>query len=91
MIVVVGQVSTAHSERPMPMGETMPDTPATTLDEIVAALGSQATRDASEPVDITVDGYAGKSITSRCPMARHASQLRLRRDVLHVGLRGPTE
>jgi hypothetical protein len=46
---------------------TMPDTPATTLDEIVAALASQATRNASEPVDVTVDGYAGKSITIEMP------------------------
>ena len=46
---------------------TMPDTPATTVDEIVAALASQASRDASEPVDITVDGHAGKSITLHVP------------------------
>jgi len=29
----------------------------------VAALTAQASRDATEPVDVTVDGYAGKSIT----------------------------
>lgn len=46
---------------------TMPDTPATTVDEIVAALARQASRDASEPVDITVDGHAGKSITLHVP------------------------
>ena len=46
---------------------TMPDTPATTVDEIVAALASQASRDASEPVDITVDGHHGKSITLHVP------------------------
>lgn len=46
---------------------TMPDTPATTVDEVVAALQAQATRDASEPVDITVDGRNGKSITLRTP------------------------
>ena len=46
---------------------TMPDTPATTIDEIVAALASQASRDASEPVDITLDGHAGKSITLHVP------------------------
>ncbi len=45
----------------------MPDTPATTVDEIVAALGSQALRDASEPVDITAAGYAGKAITLHVP------------------------
>jgi len=46
---------------------TMPDAPATTLEEIVDALGRQATRDASEPVDVTVDGYPGKSITLHVP------------------------
>ena len=46
---------------------TMPDTPATTLDEIVAALGSQATRNASAAEDVTVDGYAGKVITIEMP------------------------
>lgn len=46
---------------------TMPDTPATTVDEVVAALRGQASRNASEPVNITVDGYVGKSITLRVP------------------------
>ena len=46
---------------------TWPDAPATTLDEIVAALASQASRDASEPVDVTVDGHPGKSITLHVP------------------------
>ena len=46
---------------------TRPDTPATTVDEVVAALAAQGSRDASEPVDITVDGYAGKSITLHVP------------------------
>ena len=46
---------------------TMPDTPATSVDEVVGALRSQASRDASEPVDIMVDGHAGKSITLRVP------------------------
>jgi hypothetical protein len=46
---------------------TRPDTPATTVDELVAALAVQASRDASEPVDITVGGHAGKSITLHVP------------------------
>jgi hypothetical protein len=46
---------------------TRPDTPATTVDELVAALAAQASRDASEPVVITVGGYAGKSITLHVP------------------------
>jgi hypothetical protein len=46
---------------------TTPDTPATTVDDFVAALSSQASRDASEPADITLGGYTGKSITLRAP------------------------
>jgi hypothetical protein len=44
----------------------MLDAPATTVDEIVAASRA-ASRDASEPVDITVEGHAGKSITLHVP------------------------
>ena len=46
---------------------TMPDTPVTTVDEFVAALSSQPSRDASEPVDVTLGGYTGKSITLHIP------------------------
>ena len=46
---------------------TTPETPATTVDEIVAALAAQASRDASEPVDVTVGGYSGRSITLHVP------------------------
>ena len=46
---------------------TMPDTPATTPDEISAALAAQASRDASEAVDATIGGYAGKSLTVHVP------------------------
>ena len=46
---------------------TWPTAPATTLDEIVAALASQASRDASEPMDVSVDGHPGKSITLHVP------------------------
>jgi hypothetical protein len=46
---------------------TIPDTPVTTVDEFVAALTSQPSRDASEPVDITLGGYTGKSITLHIP------------------------
>ena len=44
-----------------------PDAPATTVDELVAALSAQASRDATAPVDVTVGGYAGKSITLHVP------------------------
>lgn len=46
---------------------TRPETPVTTVEEIVDALAAQASRDASEPVDITVGGYAGKMITLHVP------------------------
>ena len=46
---------------------TVPETPAATVDELVAALSAQASRDASEPVDIVLGGYAGKSITLEVP------------------------
>lgn len=52
---------------PCQWATTRPDTPATTVDEFVAAMTAQASRDASAPVDITVDGYAGKSITLHVP------------------------
>ena len=52
---------------PCEWSSTVPDAPATTVDEVVAALAAQASRDASDPVDITVDGYAGKSITLHVP------------------------
>ena len=45
---------------------TVPET-VTSVDEFVAALAAQGSRDASEPVDITLDGYAGKSITLQLP------------------------
>lgn len=46
---------------------TRPATPATTPGEIVARLAAQASRDASDPVDVTVGGYAGKSVTLHVP------------------------
>lgn len=46
---------------------TKPETPATTVDEIAAALAAQASRNASEPVDVTVGGYAGKAINLTVP------------------------
>ncbi len=46
---------------------TEPASPATTAADLVTALASQALRDASEPVDITLDGYAGKAITLHVP------------------------
>ena len=52
---------------PCDWSTTRPEIPATTVDELMAALAAQASRDASEPVDITLDGYPGKSITLHVP------------------------
>jgi hypothetical protein len=52
---------------PCDWATTRPEAPASTVDELVAALTAQASRDATEPVDVTVDGYAGKSITLHVP------------------------
>lgn len=47
---------------PCAWSSTRPDTPATTVDELVDALVDQAWREASVPEDIAVDGYAGKKV-----------------------------
>lgn len=52
---------------PCRWSSTRPDTPATTVDELVAALASQPSRNPSAPEDITVGGYAGKKITLQVP------------------------
>jgi hypothetical protein len=46
---------------------TKPAKPATTVDQIVSSLAAQPSRDATKPVDVTVGGYAGKSITLHVP------------------------
>jgi hypothetical protein len=47
---------------------TVPETPATTPEEIAAAFAAQASTDATAPVDVTVGGYAGKAVTLSVPM-----------------------
>jgi hypothetical protein len=49
------------------MRSTRPDTPATTPDELSAALAARTPPDVSEPVDVTVGGYEGKFITLHVP------------------------
>ena len=46
---------------------TMPDDPATTVDEVAAALQRQATRAALGPNDVDIDGYTGKALTLHVP------------------------
>jgi hypothetical protein len=65
MIVFFGDLY-AYGD-PCEWSTTRPETPATNVDELVAALSAQASRDASEPVDITLDGYAGTAITLHVP------------------------
>ncbi len=52
---------------PCQWSTTLPDSPATTVDELIAALGSQASRNASEPVPLGVGGIAGQSVTLHVP------------------------
>ena len=46
---------------------SVPEAPVNTVDELVDALSSQASRDASEPTDIYLSGHAGTSITLQAP------------------------
>mgnify|MGYP000259333260 CR=1 FL=1 len=46
---------------------TKPASPATSVDDLVGRLAAQASRDASAPTDVSVGGYAGKSITLHVP------------------------
>ena len=48
---------------------TVPETPATTPDDIAAALATQAETDATAPADVSVGGYAGKAITLHVPLS----------------------
>ncbi len=48
---------------------TAPETTATTPDEIAAAFAAQASTNATEPVDVTVGGFAGKGLTLHTPMS----------------------
>ncbi len=54
---------------PCQWATTIPETPATTPDEIAAAFVAQAQTDAAAPVDVTIGGYTGKMITLQVPMS----------------------
>ncbi|MEO8511722.1 MAG: hypothetical protein ABI534_10855 [Chloroflexota bacterium] len=66
MIVFAGDDLFVYGD-PCRWSTTTPETPVTTVDGLVAALTAQASRDATLPVDVTVGGYAGKSITLHVP------------------------
>ena len=53
---------------PCQWSSTISETLATTPDEIAAAFADQALTDATAPVDVTIDGYAGKAVTLHVPM-----------------------
>jgi hypothetical protein len=44
-----------------------PRTTASSVDELASALAAQPSRDASDPIDVTVGGYAGKIVTLHVP------------------------
>ncbi len=46
---------------------TKPDSPSTSVDAFVAAMSAQASRAAAAPVDVTLGGIAGKSMTLHVP------------------------
>jgi hypothetical protein len=52
---------------PCRVTSTRPDTPATTVDDLAAALAAQVDRYASLPEDVTIGGYAGKWVTLHVP------------------------
>ncbi len=66
LIVFTGQLEVYGD--PCNWATTRPDPmTAPTVDAVIAALAAQAGRNATEPVDITVDGYTGKSIELSVP------------------------
>lgn len=54
---------------PCQWATTIPETPATTPDEIAAAFTAQALTGSAESVDVTVGGYAGKAVTLTVPLS----------------------
>lgn len=56
-------------EDPCQWATTIPELPATTPDQIAAAFLAQAQTDATTPIDVTIGGYAGKTVTLTVPMS----------------------
>ena len=54
---------------PCQWATTIPETPATTPDEIAAAFAAQALTEPTAPVDVTVGGFTGKAVTLTVPMS----------------------
>jgi hypothetical protein len=53
---------------PCKWSTTIPETPATTPDEIASAFAAQGMTDATTPTDVTLGGFTGKAITLHVPM-----------------------
>jgi hypothetical protein len=47
----------------------LPESPATTPQQVAEAFQAQAQTDATAPVDVTIGGYAGKAVTVTVPMS----------------------
>jgi hypothetical protein len=54
---------------PCAWSTTIPETPATTPEELATAFAAQAMTAATAPVDVTVGGYAGKAVTLHVPIS----------------------
>ena len=67
LIVFAGNPSYYVYGDPCKWSTAKPAKPANTVDEVIAGLAAQASRDASDPIDITLDGYTGKAITLHVP------------------------
>ena len=67
MIVFPDDVDWLVPADPCGWQSTLPETPATTVDQLVAAFGAQESREASEPTAVTVGGYDGFTMTLRVP------------------------
>ena len=65
-LVVFGGDMSVYGD-PCAWESTRPDDPVASLDEVVAALSAQTSRDATPPVDVTVGGYPGKMLTLQVP------------------------
>jgi hypothetical protein len=67
LIVFVERANLYVYGDPCHWSTTRPASPAATVDELISALTAQSSRDASAPIDVTVGGHAGKSITLHVP------------------------
>lgn len=66
MLAFSGEVLYVYGD-PCRWSTTRPARPSTTVDAFIAAMSAQKSRNATKPVDVTVGGYAGKSITVHVP------------------------